>query len=199
MRKRIVPRAKGVVVEVGFGGGLNLPFYDPKRVDLLIGIEPDEAMIKLAQEELDKTAFPAELRQGVGERLPLNDAMADTVVVTYAFCTIPQPAQALEEIRRVLKPNGKLLFCEHARADGWRGGLQRALNGTWSSLLGGCKLTRDPVSTIEAAGFATADVLVERFSWSMMWLGMHYSGEAQDRRGSAARSVPEKLAAEGAG
>ncbi|QWG22029.1 class I SAM-dependent methyltransferase [Bradyrhizobium sediminis] len=199
MRKRIVPRAKGVVVEVGFGSGLNLPFYDPKRVHLLIGIEPDEAMIKLAQEELDKTAFPAELRQGVGEKLPLKDAMADTVVVTYAFCTIPEPARALDEIRRVLKPGGQLLFCEHARADGWRGSLQRGLNGAWSGLFGGCNLTRDPVSVIEAAGFTTADVVVEGFSLPRMLLGMHYSGQAQVRRENATGLMSEKREAEGAG
>ena len=119
MRNRIVPRASGIVVEVGFGSGLNLPYYDPGRVDLLIGIEPDAAMIELAREELDRMAFPAELRQGVGEKLPLKDAMADTVVVTYAFCTIPEPAKALDEIRRVLKPGGRLLFASMpGRRDG---------------------------------------------------------------------------------
>jgi SAM-dependent methyltransferase len=199
MRKRIVPRARGVVVEVGFGSGLNLPFYDAKLVDLLIGIEPDEAMIKLAQEELDKAAFPAELRHGFGEKLPLKDAMADTVVVTYAFCTIPEPAKALEEIRRVLKPNGRLLFCEHAMADGWRGSLQRGFNGAWSGLFGGCNLDRDPVSTIEAAGFKMVDVLVERFPLPLMLLGQHYSGEAYVRRENGARIVSEKREAEGAG
>jgi SAM-dependent methyltransferase len=199
MRKRIVPRAKGVVVEVGFGSGLNLPYYDPRIVDMLIGIEPDEAMIKLAQEELDKSAFPAELRQGVGEKLPLKDAMADTVVVTYAFCTISEPAKALAEIRRVLKPTGQLLFCEHARADGWRGGLQRGLNGAWSGLFGGCNLTRDPISIIQAAGFITADVAVEPFSLPRMLLGMHYSGEAHVPHEGAAGFVPVQREAEGAG
>ena len=199
MRKRIVPRARGVVVEVGFGSGLNLPFYDAKLVDLLIGVEPDEAMIKLAQAELDSAAFPAEVRQGIGEKLPLKNAMADTVVVTYAFCTIPEPAKALDEIRRVLKPNGRLLFCEHAGADGWRGSLQRGLNGAWRALAGGCNLTRDPVSAIEAAGFKMVDVLAERFPFSLTLLGMHYSGEAYVRRESAARLVSGKLEAEGAG
>ena len=121
MRRRIVPRARGIVIEVGFGSGLNLPYYDPRHVDLLIGVEPDEAMIELAQDEIDRMAFPAELRQGVGEKLPLKDAIADTVVVTYAFCTIAEPAKALDEIRRVLKPGGQLLFCEHAQGAGMAG------------------------------------------------------------------------------
>ncbi|MDO9061445.1 MAG: class I SAM-dependent methyltransferase [Bradyrhizobium sp.] len=199
VRKRIVPRARGIVVEVGFGSGLNLPYYDPTRVDLLVGIEPDEAMLKLAQEALDKAAFPAEVRQGVGEKLPLKDAMAETVVVTYAFCTIPEPAKALDEIRRVLKPGGTLLFCEHARAPGWRGSLQRGLNGAWSGLFGGCNLTRDPVSAIEAAGFTTDDVVVERFSLTRVMLGMHYSGEARVRRENADGPVSAKREEEGAG
>ena len=199
MRRRIVPRARGIVVEVGFGSGLNLPYYDPRRVDLLIGIEPDAAMIDLAQEELDKMAFPTELRQGVGEKLPLKNAMADTVVVTYAFCTIPEPARALDEIRRVLKPGGRLLFCEHAKAQGWRGSLQRGLNGAWSGLFGGCNLTRDPVAVIEAAGFTTDDVVVERFSLPRVMLGLHYSGEAQARRDSADGLVSAKREEEGAG
>ncbi|MDP3692015.1 class I SAM-dependent methyltransferase [Bradyrhizobium sp.] len=199
MRRRIVPRARGIVVEVGFGSGLNLPYYDPRRVDLLIGIEPDQAMIDLAQEELEKMAFPAELRQGVGEQLPLRDAMADTVVVTYAFCTIPEPARALGEIRRVLKPGGSLLFCEHAGADGWRGSLQRGLNGAWSGLFGGCNLTRDPVSAIEAAGFTTDDVVIERFSLPRVMLGMHYSGAARVRRENTDDVVSEKREEQGAG
>lgn len=199
MRRRIVPRARGVVVEVGFGSGLNLPYYDARLVDLLIGIEPDEAMIKLAQAELDKVAFPAEVRQGFGEKLPLKDAMADTVVVTYAFCTIPEPAKALDEIRRVLKPNGRLLFCEHAGTDGWRGSLQRGLNGAWRALAGGCSITRDPVPTIEAAGFKIVDVLVERFPLSLILLGTHCSGEAYARRENRARIVSEKREPEGAG
>lgn len=199
MRRRIVPRARGVVVEVGFGSGLNLPYYDARLVDLLIGIEPDETMIKLAQAELDKAAFPAEVRQGFGEKLPLKDAMADTVVVTYAFCTIPEPAKALDEIRRVLKPNGRLLFCEHAGTDGWRGSLQRGLNGAWRALAGGCNITRDPVPTIEAAGFKIVDVLVERFPLSLMLLGKHYSGEAYARRENRVRILSEKREPEGAG
>lgn len=181
-RQRIIPRAKGVVVEIGFGSGLNLPYYDPVRIDRLIGIEPDDAMISLAKDALDKSPFPAEVRKGVGEQLPLADAMADTVVVTYALCTIPQPERALEEIRRILKADGQLLFCEHARETaGWRASLQRGLNGTWAKLFGGCNLIREPVEMIEAAGFATENIVVRRFPLSLALLGNHYSGQASMR------------------
>ena len=87
-----------------------------------------------------------------------------------------------------------------ARADGWRGSLQRRLNGAWRGLFGGCNLTRDPVAAIEAAGFATDDVIVERFSLPRVILGMHYSGEARLRRETAADGLlSEKRQEEGAG
>jgi SAM-dependent methyltransferase len=179
MRERIIPRARGIVVEIGFGSGLNLPYYDPVRVDMLIGIEPDEAMIGLARTALDAMPFPAEVRKGIGEQLPLADAMADTAVVTYSLCTIPDPGKALQEIRRILKPGGRLLFCEHASSGaGWRGRLQRGLNGAWGTLFGGCNLTREPIVMIEAAGFATDDVVTRQFPISLALLGKHYSGQA---------------------
>lgn len=179
MRERIIPRASGVVVDIGFGSGLNMPHYDPVKVDLLIGIEPDASMIELAHEALAATPFPAELRQGVGERLPLPGAMADTVVVTYALCTIGEPRRALREIRRILKPGGRLLFCEHAVTSGWRATLQHGLDGAWGKLFGGCCLTRDPVAAIEAAGFSVDVVVAEPFPLPQMLLGMHVSGEAR--------------------
>lgn len=189
-RRRIIPRAKGIVVEIGFGSGLNLPYYHPARIDMLIGIEPDDTMIGLAKGALDKVPFPAEVRKGIGERLPLAEASADTVVVTYALCTIPAPDQALREIRRILKPEGQLLFCEHARAAaGWRSGLQRGLNGTWGKLFGGCNLTRQPLMMIEAAGFATEDVVVRQFPLSLAPLGHHYSGQASLRAEASPKSA----------
>jgi SAM-dependent methyltransferase len=179
MRERIVPRARGIVVEVGFGSGLNLPHYDPRMVELLIGIEPNETMLELAEGPLAATPFPVELHKGFGERLPLKDAIADTVVVTYALCTIPSPEKALKEIRRILKADGRLLFCEHAAASGWRASVQRGLNGAWSALFGGCKLTRDPLAMIKAAGFAVEDVAAKPFPVSLILLGTHYSGQAR--------------------
>ena len=196
MRERIVPRAKGIVVEIGFGSGLNLPHYDPRMVDLLIGIEPDEAMLQIAEDALSHTPFPAELHRAFAERLPLQDAMADTVVVTYALCTIADPARALNEIRRILKPDGRLLFCEHGATHGWRARLQHGVNGAWGRLFGGCSITRDPIVTLEAAGFATSDVVAKPFPLPQMLLGMHYSGEARVRTRAGRQPVqhepPEK-------
>jgi SAM-dependent methyltransferase len=195
-RERIIPHAKGIVVEIGFGSGLNLPYYDAVRVDRLIGIEPDDAMINLAKGALDKSPFPTEVRKGVGEHLPLADAMADTVVVTYALCTIPEPERALKEIRRILKPDGQLLFCEHARAAaGWRARLQRGLNGPWGKLFGGCNLIREPVAMIEGAGFMTENVVVRRFPLSLALLGDHYSGQACLQAKASPKPAPTRKSA----
>lgn len=179
MRERIVPRARGIVVEIGFGSGLNMPHYDPRNVDLLIGIEPDEATLRRADEALAATPFPAEVRQGVGECLMLHDGVADTVVVTYVLCTIAEPEKALSEIRRILKPGGRLLFCEHALAPGWRAKLQHGVSGGWAKLFGGCNITRDPVAAIMAAGYSPHDVIATPFPLPQMLLGLHYTGEAQ--------------------
>ena len=179
MRERIIPRANGVVVEIGFGSGLNLPHYDPGKVDRLIGIEPDEAMIALAEDALAATPFPAELRQEIGECLMLDSCVADTVVVTYALCTIAEPHKVLKEIKRILKPGGRLLFCEHAATSGWRGTFQRGLNGAWGRLFCGCNINRDPIAAIEAAGFVIDDVVARPFALPQVLFGAHCSGVAR--------------------
>ena len=121
MRQRIVPMAEGVVVEVGFGSGLNLPYYDAGKVERLIGVDPDSTMLALAKRQHLATEVDVECLQASGESMPLADGFADTVVVAYAFCTIPDPASALTEIRRILKPGGRLIFLEHGQADtAWR-------------------------------------------------------------------------------
>ncbi len=155
MRERIIPRAKGIVVEIGFGSGLNLPHYDPRKVDLLIGVEPDAAMLALANEPLAKIPFPAELHQAAAEQLPLKDATADTVVVTYALCSIADPARALAEIKRILKPSGKLLFCEHALATGWRARLQNHLDSMWRKLFAASRAIRSSRSRPRASALKT--------------------------------------------
>ena len=91
MRRRMVPLAEGIVVEVGFGSGLNLPYYDAAKVERLIGVDPDSTMLALAGPQSRSLPFDVECLQACGESMPLTDNFADTVVVTYAFCTIPQP------------------------------------------------------------------------------------------------------------
>jgi ubiquinone/menaquinone biosynthesis C-methylase UbiE len=179
MRRRVIPRAKGIVVEVGFGSGLNLPYYDPAKVEWLIGVDPDGTMLGLAGPRSRALPFRVECLRASGESLPLADGLADTVVVTYAFCTIPDPEAALGEIRRILKPTGQLIFIEHGQAEGkWCRSWQRRLNGLWGRLAGGCHLDRDPLSLIRAAGFSLTEQQHGRFALPFWQLGNHHAGIA---------------------
>ncbi|QPC91961.1 class I SAM-dependent methyltransferase [Mesorhizobium sp. INR15] len=179
MRKRMIPRAEGVVVEVGFGSGLNLPYYDAAKVGRLVGVDPDGTMLGLAAPKIRALALDVECLRASGESLPLADNFADTVVVTYAFCTIPDPEAALAEIRRILRPTGQLIFIEHGQAQGprWRKWQER-LNRPWARLAGGCQLNRDPLHLISGAGFRLVQAERGRFPLPFWQLGSHYAGVA---------------------
>ena len=182
MRARVVPKAEGIVLEAGFGSGLNLSFYDPRKVDRLIGIDPDPSMLRIAEKAQDETDIPIEIVTAGAESMPVESNSVDTVVVTYALCTIPDPEAALGEIRRVLRPGGRLLFAEHGRVDGsWCGRLQDGLNGLWGRIAGGCNLNRTPTDTIGKAGFAIASLTSERFPIQLYPLGSHCGGVATPR------------------
>jgi SAM-dependent methyltransferase len=179
MRSRLIPEAGGVVVEVGFGSGHNLPYYDGAKVERVIGVEPDAAMLDLASRHNGGFTRNVELLQAPAESMPLQDAVADTVVVTYAFCTIPDVGRAISEIRRVLRPGGRLLFIEHARSDAaftrrW----QERLDGLWGSLAGGCHLNRDPETALQDAGFVVRPTVRTRFAGTLWHLGTHVAGVA---------------------
>ncbi|MFZ2100978.1 MAG: class I SAM-dependent methyltransferase [Oricola sp.] len=177
MRAKVVSQACGIVVEVGFGSGLNLPFYDPARTERVIAVEPDSDMLLLARRQAPHVDL--EIVEAYGENLPLADGIADTVVVTYSLCTIPDPKAALAEIRRVLKPGGRLLFIEHGRAETQvLSRLQIMLDGLWSRLAGGCHLTRDPTHLISDAGFTIRQLGRRRFPLHLWQLGVHSAGEA---------------------
>lgn len=154
-RAAIVPAASGRVVEIGIGTGHNLPFYDPARVRELIGVDPAGEMLAKARKRAAGLPFPVRMEALDGESLPFADASADSIVVTCALCTIPDPARALVEMHRVLKPGGNLLFIEHGAAPDaavatWQDRLERWF---WPRLAGGCHLTRRPDRLIAAAGF----------------------------------------------
>lgn len=177
MRARIVPDARGVVAEVGFGSGLNLPFYDAAKVTRVIGIDPDTTMLGIARRQPNHRRLPLEFVEATAEELPLANASVDTVLVSYALCTIPDPEAALRQIRRVLKDNGRLLFLEHGRSD-QRGRWQDRFNTLWGRMAGGCHLNREPLTLIEAAGFKVRTRHQESFPWPLWQLGLHSGGEA---------------------
>jgi ubiquinone/menaquinone biosynthesis C-methylase UbiE len=158
-REKIVPLAEGLVLEVGIGSGLNIPFYDSQKVDHLWGIDPSPDMWALARKNARDHHLDAEFFQGGAESIPLDNDAADTVVMTYTLCTIPDPHSALQEIRRVLKPGGRLLFCEHGEAPDkdvqrW----QNRMNPIWNKLGGGCNLNRPVPRLLEQSGFSFNDI-----------------------------------------
>lgn len=153
-REKVVPRVGGRVLEVGFGSGLNLPFYDAAEVERLWALEPADEMWRLAREAVAGAPFPVERLAAEAESIPLPDRSVDDVLVTYALCTIPDVAAALAEIRRVLVPGGRLVFCEHGAApDPAVRRRQDRLDPLWSRLAGGCHLNRSAPDLLRAAGF----------------------------------------------
>ena len=157
-REKLVPHATGDILEVGFGSGLNLPFYNRDRVKTLWGLEPSAGMRRLAEKKISHSGISVELIALPGEEIPLASDSIDTVLVTYTLCTIPDVPSALAGMRRVLKPGGQLLYCEHGKAPDDRvQKWQERLNPTWKKLAGGCNMNRDIPELLNKAGFSIVD------------------------------------------
>ena len=153
-REKVVPLAEGEVLEIGMGSGLNLPFYDTRKGQKLWGLEPSKGMRRLARKKLLGSELEVEMIDLPGEEIPLDANSVDTVVVTYTLCTIPDPQRALRGVQRVLRPGGKLLFCEHGVAPDedvrrW----QDRLNPIWRRFSGGCNINQDIPALLESSGF----------------------------------------------
>ena len=158
-REKVVPLARGNVLEIGIGSGLNIPFYDQDKVNHLWGLDPSAEMWAIAKKNAEDHHLDAEFLQSGAESIPLDNDSADTVLMTYTMCTIPEIDAALEEIKRVLRPTGKLIFCEHGKApdtsvQAW----QERLNPVWTKLSGGCNLNRPVIEILEKSGFRSSDV-----------------------------------------
>ncbi len=152
-RSRVVPAATGRVLEVGIGSGLNLPFYG-EGVTRIIGIDPSPKLLDMARAGAPGIRMALELVQGSAEAIPLEDRSIDTVVSTWTLCSVPEVHHALGELRRVLKPGGRLLFVEHGRApDAHVRWWQDHLTPAWERLSGGCHLNRAVDELIRSAGF----------------------------------------------
>lgn len=160
-RERIVPRARGRVLEIGIGSGRNLAFYDPARVEAVWGVDPSPELYRIAEGRAAGRPFPVRffVRGADEPGLALADGSADTVVVTYALCTIPDPILALREARRVLAPDGELLFAEHGGSpDPGVRRWQERISPVWGRMAGGCRLDHDPVESLGSAGFRIAEL-----------------------------------------
>lgn len=153
-RQKVVPLARGRVLEVGIGSGLNLPFYDASNVSKVWGLDPSAEMTQIATQAADSVPFEVEILGLPGDEIPLDDKSVDTALVTYTLCTIPETTAALQQVRRVLRPGGELIFCEHGAApDAGVRRWQDRLNPMWKRLGGGCNLNRSIPTLIEAGGF----------------------------------------------
>lgn len=178
-RKKVVPRAQGRVLEVGFGAGHNLPFYDPAKVELIWALEPAAEMRARAGERAAASPIPLEFLGLPGEQIPLDAESADTVLITYTMCTIPDVMKALGEMRRVMKADGRMIFCEHGTApDQNVARWQQRITPVWKSLCGGCHVDRPIPKLIGDAGFRIADMETMYLPGTPRFAGFNYWGSA---------------------
>jgi ubiquinone/menaquinone biosynthesis C-methylase UbiE len=159
LRAAWIPQARGIVLEIGIGSGLNLPFYSPE-VRHVYGVDPSVELQRMARQRattgLEKAEF---LTQSAEEPLPLASETIDTVVVTWTVCSLPNAAKALQEMKRVLKASGRLIFVEHGRApDPGVAAWQDRMTPLWKRLAGGCHLNRRIDELIMEAGFRISDL-----------------------------------------
>jgi ubiquinone/menaquinone biosynthesis C-methylase UbiE len=176
-RKHTIGAARGVVIEVGVGSGLNLPLYGP-AVSCVVALDPSPELLRLANKRISDALVPVSLLQASAEQLPLADAAFDTVVMTWTLCSIPHPVATLTEMRRGLKPGGQLLFVEHGLSPEpgvarW----QRWLTPCWSHIGGRCHLDRKTDDLIGAAGFSLNNLDTGYMKGLKPWTFM-YQGRA---------------------
>ena len=158
-RAALIPLARGNVLEVGAGTGLNFRYYDASQVQCIHALDPSAGMHRLALQRADAIGIPVKPLTLGAETIQADDASFDTVVSTFTLCTIPDAVAALAEMRRVLKPGGQLLFCEHGTAPEasvrrW----QDRLTPLWKPMAGGCHLDRDIPALLQQAGFRFVDL-----------------------------------------
>jgi SAM-dependent methyltransferase len=153
-RAKVVPSAQGRVLELGIGMGLNLALYDPDKVTSVTGVDPAAELRAVAEAAPRDPRLSVKVEDGTAEALPFEDASFDCVVCTFTLCSVQTPNKALAEARRVLKPGGRFLYCEHGLApDAGVAKWQRRIEPVWKAIAGGCHLTRPVTTAIEAAGF----------------------------------------------
>ena len=178
-REKVVPMAEGLVLEVGIGSGLNIPFYDSTKVDKILGLDPSEELNRMALKVAADKGIPVEFILGGAEAIPLPDNHVDTVLVTYTMCTIPEVATANKEILRVLKPQGKMIFCEHGLApDANISKWQNRIDPYWGKIAGGCHLNRNIPALIDEAGFEIESMEQMYLPSTPKFTGYNYWGTA---------------------
>lgn len=178
-RAEVLSAAEGRVLEIGMGSGLNLRYYNPDKVDFVWGLEPSEGMRKKAAKNLANSPVKVDWLGLPGEEIPLDNHSADTVVLTFTLCTIPDWRTALQQMHRVLKPGGKLLFCEHGAApDESVARWQNRINPVWKKVAGGCHLNRRIPDLLEQGGFSIRELDMDYLPKTPRIAGFRYKGIA---------------------
>ena len=179
-RQKIVPSASGVILEIGVGSGVNIPYYSNSNVKKLIGLDLQQDNWDRTYKVAKKSNISIDLLQGDGEELPIPNNSIDTVLITYTMCTIPNVQRSLAEIKRVLNREGKLLFCEHGLAPDknvqkW----QNKLNPIWKKCLGGCNLNRNIPELVLKSGFSFESISEMYIPSTPKFIGYNYWGTAK--------------------
>ncbi|MGP1353799.1 MAG: class I SAM-dependent methyltransferase [Parasphingopyxis sp.] len=179
-RARVVPRAHGRVLELGAGGGANFALYDPAKVTKVEGVDPSPGLLDRARDAAKAEGIDFDIKEGVAENLPFADDGFDTVLATFTLCSVQDHAQSLAEARRVLKPGGTMLYCEHGAApDTNVAKWQRRIEPVWKRIAGGCHLTRPVGSAVAQAGFSIVEQDRGYMEKTPRWAGWVEWGEAR--------------------
>ncbi len=178
-REKIVPNASGTVLEIGIGSGLNIPFYNISKIDKIYGLDPSIQLCKKAIKKAEEINMNIDFLFEGAEEIKLKSNSVDTVVITYTLCSIPNPMDALKEIKRVMRSDGNILFCEHGiapdiKVSKW----QNRINPIWGKLFGGCNINRDIPSIISNSGFKVQNLEQMYLPSTPKIVGYNYWGSA---------------------
>lgn len=180
LRAQVVPLAQGRVLEMGCGGGLNQPLYDHQKVTYLAGIDPGTTLLESARTRALEQGWEPDFRNGVGESIPFDDGEFDSVVCTYTLCSVQDQARVMAEMRRVLKPGGRLLYLEHGKApDPGPQKWQRRIEPVWRPLMGNCHLTREVSNALRGAGYEVDPIGQHYQPKAPQWAGWMEWGTAR--------------------
>ena len=179
-RKKIVPHAKGTILEIGIGSGLNIPFYEKSKVEKIYGLDPSPELCEMAKQAAIKNEIDISFLLNGAEEIKLTSNSIDTVLLTYTLCTIPNPFDALREIKRVMKSDGRILFCEHGVAPDdkvikW----QNRINPLWGKLFGGCNINRNIPNILLENGFKINGLEQMYLPSTPKIVGYNYWGNAE--------------------
>ena len=179
-REKVLPFCHGKVLEIGAGSGLNFSFYQKDKVSTIYALEPDDEMLRQAQIKAATLDIEIKFLHSVAENIPLPSSSVDVVLLTYTLCSIPNPAMALKEMRRVLKVDGKLVFAEHGKTpDRKVNRWQNLLNSFWPYLNGGCNLNRNIPDLLTQNGFAISNLDTMYLPGTPKWMGYNFWGLAE--------------------